>query len=782
MRCAVLGFAVGIWLAQRQPELAAWHQLAWAAAGAAVAYGCAFVVSRLGLRIAGVVLAIAASVLSGFLWASILAGLRLADALPAGNEGRDIPVVGVITGLPQEFERGVRFEFTVENAEAQVPSRLWLAWYRGWHEDEWHAFREVRAGQRWQLAVRLKRPHGNLNPHGFDYEAWLFEHGLRATGYVLGREPTHLLDEFDLTPGNVVERMRERIRERFQQALPDAQYAGVLVALAVGDQRAIEPELWQLFNRTGTTHLMSISGLHITMVSGLVYFAASFLWRRVPRFALSLPAPKAAAIGGWLGGFAYCLLAGFGVPAQRTLFMLSVVAVALLSDRQVSPSRVLAVALGLVLLLDPWAVVSAGFWLSFGAVALLFHVGAGRLSRRHWLMEWGRAQWAVTLGLIPALLALFHQFSLVSPVANAIAIPVISLVVTPIALMAAALPYDPLLQLDHWILSLLMAGVTWLAAFPLAVWQQAAPEPWAVALGVFGCVVLLLPRGVPARSIGVFLLAPLVLVSPDRPEAGTARVTILDVGQGLAVHVQTARHDLIYDAGPQFSRDANSGNRIILPYLRALGVAALQGTIITHQDNDHSGGASAIAAEMPGGWMVTSLPTTHTLRLESAVHRSCTADEAWTWDGVRFEVLHPAAAAYLSPPAKSNELSCVVKLATAGTSMLLTADIEARSEEALLARFPERLHADVLLAPHHGSRMSSIPPFLDAVKAGTIVIPVGYRSRFGHPHPDVLTRYRSRGARVLRTDLDGAVSIRLTPQAIHIETEREQRRRYWHAR
>ena len=384
MRLSILCFALGIWFLQRQAELPAWPVLA---ALAAVAAGLTFTSRRMPGRRRALAACLAA-LLAGFAWAAALGQGRLADRLPGENEGRDIRITGVIAGLPQSYENGVRFEFAVEQAEAVVPSRISLAWYAGLRpedDDAQHVLPQLHAGERWQLSVRLKRPHGNLNPHGFDYEAWLFERGLRATGYVRTAEANRRLDAFVWRPAHAVERLRETVRARFLSALPEHDYAGVLVALAVGDQRAIDGGLWQLFARTGITHLMSISGLHVTMVAALGAWLVSWFWRRRPALMLRLPAQKAAAAAGWATACAYCLLAGFGVPAQRTLIMLSVVALALWLGRAASGSRVLAAALLLVLLADPWAVLSAGFWLSFGAVALLFYISAGRLSEGHWL-------------------------------------------------------------------------------------------------------------------------------------------------------------------------------------------------------------------------------------------------------------------------------------------------------------------------------------------------------------------------------------------------------------
>jgi competence protein ComEC len=581
-------------------------------------------------------------------------------------------------------------------------------------------------------------------------------------------------------PGYFVERLREAIRERFAMVLGDARHAGILVALAIGDQRAIDPDLWRVFARTGTTHLMSISGLHVTMLAGLAWALTNWLWRRSGRLPLFVPAQKAAALAGFAFAFAYCLFAGFAVPAQRTLYMLGVVAVAMWRGRTASGSRVLALALLLVLLLDPWAVLAAGFWLSFGAVGLLFYIGAGRLGRAHWLAEWARAQWAITLGMIPALLALFQQFSISSPLANAVAIPLISFVVTPLALAGVSPLGEPLLLLGLWIVDGLMLGLTWLAELPLSVWQQHAPAGWTVVLALLGMAWALLPRGVPMRWAGMFASLPMLLLPPERPPEGEARVTVLDVGQGLAVHVQTAGRDLLYDTGPAFSPDANSGNRIIVPYLRAVGVRRLDTLVVTHADKDHSGGAESVLDALPTGEMIDSLPGDHPFAALPVPHRPCVAGDAWTWDGVRFEFLHPPRELLALPTVRSNDLSCVLKLTAAGRSMLLTSDIEALSETALVERERERLAADVMLVPHHGSRTSSTPEFISAVGARIAIVPVGYRNRFGHPKAEVVERYRD--ARLLRTDRDGAVTVGLGGAGVDVRLERERRRRYWHGR
>ncbi len=777
-----MAFAFGILWLQEQAELPAGDLLLVLCVGGAVALSVALWRPLRWLAPVG-------AFVIGIAWAGGLAQQRLGDSLALQNEIRDLQVVGVIAELPQRFDNGLRFIFAVEQAPAEVPHRISVAWYRSFRVDEENQDAErqqvpdLRAGERWRLTVRLKRPHGNFNPHGFDMEGWLLENGVRATGYVRLAPDNLRLDSFVIKPGYAIERLRQTIRDRVLAALVDQPYAGILIALAIGDQQAIDADLWQIFSQTGLTHLMSISGLHVTMVAGIAYALFGWLWRRSSWLMLRLPAQHAAAVGGMLGALAYCLLAGFAVPAQRTLYMLAAVALALWTRRNVASASVLVFALLVVLVLDPWAVLSAGFWLSFGCVAVLSYAAAGQLNRPHWLREWAQAQWAVTVGMIPAVLALFQQFSLVSPLANAIAIPVVSLVVTPMALAACLLPtplQDWLLWLAHAITALLMAWVEWLAALPWAMWQQQAPPDWAVLSGLFGVLWLMLPRGFPARWISWFFLAPLVLVPPPRPVAGSAELVVLDVGQGLAVHVQTATHDLLYDAGPIFSPDANSGNRIIVPYLRAVGVRRLDAFVLSHQDKDHSGGAESVIDALPVAELISSLPFEHELSATPVAQRACHDGQSWAWDGVRFEMLYPSAGQYAHRPKKTNDMSCVLKVTAAGHSVLLTSDIEAWSESLLLAAHPGELKSDVMLVPHHGSRTSSTPEFIAAVAAPQAIFPVGYRNRFNHPRPDVVERYRASGAALTRTDRDGALTIRLGENGAEIVAERKLRSRYWH--
>lgn len=783
MRLAALGFALGVCLLQQQPALPGPGAIALLCALASL--GAAGFVRRVPSAVAGGA-TFAAFAALGFAWAAALAHWRLSDRLDPELEGRDVVVTGVVAGLPQPFERGVRFDFDVESPDTRVPRHVSLSSYGGFAADDSESVLPVRPGERWRFGVRLRRPHGAVNPHGFDYEAWLLERGIRATGYVRtparrgdGAAPERL-DALVPQAPYLIERLREAVRQRILSTLPEHPYAGVLIALAIGDQRAIDPGQWQLFARTGVSHLMSISGLHVTMVAGLFAALVSFCWRKSEALALALPAQKAAALTGFVGALAYCLVSGFAVPAQRTLYMVGVVAAALWLGRASSASRVLAAALLAVLVLDPWAVLSPGFWLSFAAVAVIFHVSTGHTARPHWLAQWGRVQWAVTVGLAPLMLVLFQQVSLVSPLANAAAIPLVSLVVTPLALLGAALPFDGPLVLAHALLEALMAMLAWLAELPSALWRQHAPVPWTVPLALLGIAWMLLPRGFPARWLGAVLALPLFAVLPPAPAAGELWVTVLDVGQGLAVFVRTENHALLYDAGPAFNAFADSGSRIILPYLRGEGVARLDALVLSHDDRDHSGGAASVLEGMPVAALWSSLPADHVLVAARESSEPCTAGSGWEWDGVVFEFLHPGAEAASGHGARANNRSCVLRIAAPGGRILLTGDIERAAERELLRRAPGLVAADALLVPHHGSATSSSPEFVREVAPRYAVLAVGYRNRFGHPREEVLARYRAAGSTLLRTDTGGAVEIRFAPGASRVELHRERAHRYWH--
>ncbi len=792
MRSFILAFVTGVTYLQTIATLPTSRLMTACAAATLLLVACAGMIRHPAARIATIA---TAGLLAGYAWAAFLAQATLSPELAERDEGRDIQIVGIVKTLPYRFDQGVRFDLRVErtiDAQVHVPPHIALSWYAGRYGAR-QAVGDVQPGQRWQLTVRLQRPHGNANPGGFDYEAWLLEQGVRATGYVRADDGNRLLDAFVASPAVVVERVRAALRTRIESALAGRTYAGVIVALVTGDQRGIDQADWQVFNRTGIGHLISISGLHITMVAGLAAWAVSALWRRSfftdARLPLLLPAQKVAALTGAIVALLYVLLAGFGVPAQRTLYMLSVVALALWMGRLAAVSHVLCTALGVVVLLDPWAVLWPGFWLSFGAVAVILFAGHGRIGppptgARGALLLAGRTQWAVTAGLVPLTLLLFGQVSVVSPVANAVAIPLVSFVVTPLALAGSLVPGPPgdwLLILAHWTVELLAWLLRRMAEWPGAVWRAPAPQAWVFALGLGGTLWMLMPRGWPHRWAGAVALLPMLLQLPDPPRAGTFRVTAFDVGQGMALLVETERHRLLYDTGPAYAPGADGGSRVILPYLRMRGIAALDGIVVSHGDTDHTGGALAVLEGIDVEWLASSLPFDHAIVRAARRHVRCNAGQHWEWDGIVFDMLHPTSASYDDAHLKTNARSCTLRIGNGRRTVLLAGDIEAAQEAALLERAPDLLRADVLLAPHHGSGTSSTLAFLQAVRPGIAIFQVGYRNRYHHPKPEVVDRYGTLGAECLRTDEAGALTLDVGADVAR-RGYRSEHARYWYGR
>lgn len=783
-----LSFSLGVWLLQQRAAL---PPVAWG--WWLTAYPVVLTISeRTVAQRAARTLSLAAFACGiGFFYAAWQGEQRLSVSLPDEWQGRDIIVLGVIAQLPHVDERGQRFRFDVEQtltSGIQVPRHLYLSTYFDPPNRPM-----MHAGERWQLTVRLKQPHGSSNPYGADFELRALENDVRATGYVRNREniPSgHLNVRLDRLADGLtyrIESWREDIRDKIAATLGRAPYTGILTALAIGDQASIPDAQWQLFRRTGVVHLMSISGLHITMLAGMIFAVTYWLWRQSARLTLWLPARKAAAFSAVMTAYGYAVLAGYGVPAQRTAIMVAAVAAALWLNRNFSLAQILCIAVLGVLIPDPWAILSPGFCLSFGAVALILYTTSHRvrfkddaphpeygaipvtLNAMRLLREYATVQWAMSLGLIPLLLALFWQVSLASPIANAIAIPLVSLVVVPLTLLGAALPTEVPLWLAHIVLHLTMVPLQYLSELPHAVWIQHAPPLWSIAAGMLGVLWLLLPAGFPARYLGGLLMLPMFLNTPEPPSPGDLRLIVFDVGQGLSVAAQTSNHVLLYDTGPDFPGEADSGNRMLAPSLRALGITSLDGLILSHDDLDHTGGTASILQNLPtnriwaSGSPGTSIPA-----------ERCRDGISWDWDGVVFEILHPA---YDSN--RSNDNSCVLRISTGSHHILLAGDIEKRSEQRLLKEHADKLPASLLVVPHHGSSGSSGMDFVAAVLPDYAVFTSGYRNRFGHPKAQILQRYLDSGATLLRSDQDGAILVSMNAQTITVERYRKTHRRYW---
>lgn len=803
------------------------------------------------------------------LWAATAFGVTglhawtRAHTIEPALEGQDLDVVGVVQAMPQRQELGWRFRFRIEQAwrldasgarqalqvDAEVPAQVVLGWYgqEGMHDSGWNLSplpEPPKPGERWRLRVRLKAPHGHLNPRGFDYELWLWEQGIRASGYVRTRAKDPPPVRLASTWAYPMEAWRQSVRDRLliQLSPPGsdaeaARRAGVVAALVTGDQAAIERSDWDIFRATGVAHLMSISGLHVTMFAWLASALVGWAWRRSALWgfhgALRWPAAHVGAWSGLVLATLYALFSGWGVPAQRTLLMLAVVLVLRLSVRQWHGALVWLMACAVVLAWDPWALLQPGFWLSFVAVGVLMahapavlgandpNAGAPQraaLSAPTWLKEtrhrvrehrWGawaqacwEAPWAralgakllallreqatVTLALAPLTLLFFGQVSLVGLLANLLAIPWVTLVVTPLAMLGVGVPgaWDA----AAWALQPMQAVLGWLAAWPMATWSSATP-PWGLALlALVGALGLVLQLPLSWKLLCLPLLWPVLFWSPPRPAPGSFELLAADVGQGNAVLVRTAQHSLLYDAGPRYSAESDAGHRVLVPLLAQMG-ERIDTLMLSHRDSDHTGGAAAVLAMQPQAALWSSLEDEHPLHALRPGWTRCQAGQAWLWDGVRFEVLHPPAAGGLpasgagaSPPktprkSRPNEVSCVLRISTGQASALLTGDIEWAQEQALLAAGLSPV--DVLLVPHHGSKTSSSLPFLQALQPRLALVQAGYRNRFGHPAPEVVARYQGQGIALLESTRCGAATWRSDAPS-QVQCERAQRRRYWH--
>lgn len=769
MRLGTIAFLVGILLLQALPELPArgwtltlpvvfltlalmprWRPLAWGAAG--------------------------------FLWALLLAPLPA--MLPLELEGVEMTMEGWIASIPDQEWRNTRFEFVVDRAVGGAQptlltgQRVRLAWWNDGEADNNTVAEHpaLRVGDRWSFAVRLKRPRGLLNPGGFDYERYLYAKGIVATGTIRSQPPPRRLAQADRAP---LDRYRQRVMESFTRGLPGNPYAGILVALAVGEEGGITPWQWDVFNRVGVGHLMSISGSHIGLVTGLVFGLFWVGWNWIPTLALRWPATRAAALAALLGAGGYTLLSGLSVPAQRSFLMAAVAMAALLLQRFAAPSRILALALLAVLLFDPGAPLRVGFWLSFGAAAVILYSVSGRWRERRLLGQTVGLQLNITLAMLPPTLVFFQQFPLLSPLANLIAIPWVGCTVLPLSLLAAVL--EPLgaaaqafpLELAALTMEGLWRILLWLDQLPGMVLYRPAPPLWTLAFALPGLALLLAPRGWPGRWLGLPLCLPLLWPPASAPAPGGFWFTLLDVGQGLAAVVRTQHHVLVYDAGPKLGATLDAGRAALVPFLRQQGARQVDALIVSHADSQHTGGVRSLRELMPVQRILTSALTQ--TPIEGA--ESCRAGQTWEWDGVRFQILHPPESGF-----GDDNASCVLKVEGAAGRALLPGDIETAAETTLAATYGAGLAAEILVAPHHGHRNLSTPAFLNAVQPHYVLFSTGYRNRFGYPRADTVARYQATGATLLNASDEGALTFRLEPgQPLEPERYRRAYRHYWTA-
>ncbi len=743
----------------------------------------------------------------GLAWSTWSAKDRLSNALDPQLEGYVTRLTLLVTSIAKVDAHGQQFDAVLMgDAPKGVPRNIQVHWPGHASQpssDHSHdpSVQVVMPGQVWRAALVLKRPRSKINPHLFDSEAHSFSRGIRAIGTVRGL-PRLIRDEPWSSANTLVQRLRHHIRAAMLRAIGDKRYGPVLIALAVGDQNGVRSDDWKVFNLAGITHLVSISGSHVTLMAALAARLCLAGWKRARwrggALCSRVPAKTAAGCVAMVIAFLYCLLAGWGVPAQRTFFMLLVAWLAWTSRMRLSSHQVLSVAGFVVSLLDPWSVTSTGFWLSFGAVWVLWMASQSRGRcrperngrwRRHFstLASATRMQWVISLSLVPMLCWLFQQVSLASPLANAVAIPVVTLVVTPASLLLAGLSMvetlsfasSSLAWFAHAAFEWMMVPVSTLTKANWSLIEIPAFPVSLLATAVLGMAWSLQPRGVPARWAGWLWMSLALCWSPSRPGPGEWHLLALDVGQASSVLILTHQHTVLFDAGGR-SAKSDDGERILLPVLRALGIKKLDLVVISHEDRDHIGGLESILKGIPVKMLVGT-----TSRLEFTAqrpHLTCQRGASWRMDDVRLEVLHPEREMTNTPPPqktrKRNHQSCVLSISGKHHSVLLPGDITAKEEAKLVSSIVPRAH--VVLAPHHGSDTSSSPDWVRATGAQHVIFQSGWLNRFGHPSGQVLARWEAAGAKPWRTDRQGAIWVLSQGKELVVMSAREQRRRYWH--
>ena len=710
---------------------------------------------------------------AGAFWTTAHIHMRLADWLPVEHQGRDFAVSGWVDGFPNDSGGQVSFPLRVEAGEPDdiVPARLRLTWYDPPPD-------AVEPGSVLDLVVRLKRPRGLVNPGGFDYARWLFQEGYGATGYV--RQGSSAADDI----GGIARRwlvLRAQLAESIQAAAMSKDAAALQTALSIGERFGFEDSHWRTLQRTGTSHLVAISGLHVGLVAGLIFLLGRWAALRMPTAAASRNA-ELAACASLLAAGLYAALAGFTVPTQRALIMLAVAQLALVGRRSVSMSSGLSAAVLLVLAWDPAAPLSASFWLSFVAVALLWQLARLEYSRA---AERGalrpaagvaRVQWYMSLGLVPVTAMFFNEVSLISPFVNVIAIPLFSFVLVPLTLVAAALVHvhgvgEHLLALAGFPLQWAWNMLTAVGEWPWSSVLLSPPPGWVLAAAALGTAAAMAAWPLPARNLAWLVLVPILWWEPARPGRGGAVVDVLDVGHGLAVLVETRSRTLLYDAGALYRSGFDTGREIVVPAMRAKSWETLDRVVVSHGDNDHAGGVPAV---------LEAYPDAHVLMgpdVELPGGETCRTGQAWTWDEVRFEILHPDPAFHY----RGNDSSCVLKVTTLAGSLLLTGDVERAGERALMAN-AESLASDIVIVPHHGSATSSSAALVSATAPGHALVSVGHLNHWGFPKPQVVQRWQGAGAAILTTGDAGAVRVKFRPgRPVQVQGQRARQRRYWNA-
>ena len=697
------------------------------------------------LRFRGKLLLFFLGFICGLFWVMLFASCHLHHRMEKKFEGKTISIVGSVSSIPIKDQNDISFNFKTSLFDKQKRAlNLKLTWYR--------TNTSLNSGEKWHLFVRLKRPHGFMNPGGFDYEAWLFEKNIAATGYVVNKQNNYLLASSKYSYS--MTRLRQHLQAEVINHFSNDGLAGFLPALLVGSRQYISQQQWQVLRATGTNHLIAIAGLHIGLVAGFIFLIVGFLWRQSYRLTLLIPAKQVAAVFSVFGALCYSLLAGFPIQTQRAMIMLGILLFVVLIKRHVSPWQTYFYALFIVLILNPLNVLMAGFWMSFVAVAVIIYGMQGRLQNRGLWWKWGRVQYVIMIGLLPLTMFIYHESSSIGFIANMIAVPWFAFIIMPLCVLSLFIMLfsQKIAFLLLWLvlqnLHFLWVILTFLSRQVFSNWQPADISMITLFFASLGILLILAPRGFFGRKLCVIFFLPLFFSHHSSLNTGEIKFTLLDVGQGLSTVIETKHHTMIYDTGPKFSDNFNAGDAVIMPFLQVNNIRQIDTMMISHGDNDHIGGSFALLKSLKINKILTIVPQ----RFQRSAD-FCHAGEHWVWDGVNFTVLWPMKGKY----SKNNNSSCVLKVSNYKNSILLTGDIEKPVEEKLIKKYQTKLHATILVVPHHGSKTSSSIPFVDVVKPKFVLYGVGYRNRFHFPNNNVIARYHSVGAKQYQASKTGAI-------------------------
>lgn len=710
----------------------------------------------------------------GFIWTLWFAHSISSFTLNKAWEGKPLVAIGTVSSLPRAGRFGTQFELHVEKINNEFSNtNIRLTWPEKSRTQTPHLI----PGDKWQLLVKLKRIHGVQSPGAYDYEAWAFQQGIRATGSVQIGDENKLL-----TRGKynyVLMKLRQRLQEKILLYSPHTQTSPWLMALILGERNGISAGDWQVLRNTGTNHLMAIGGLHIGILASSAYLIISWLWRRFTYLMLMFPAQQAGVCAAFLTAVSYSSLSGFSLPSQRAAIMLSIFSFTMLTYRKINPWNAWSLALLSVLIINPLTVLQESFWLSFGTIALILYGMSHRLFPSGIWWKYARVQWVIGIGLIPLTLALFQQCSLISFIANTIAIPWLGFAILPLCFISAVfICFSPsLATLFLLVADKSLAGLwiflSWLAQFHVASFAIAIPNIYSFILLMAGFLILLLPAGIPGRWLGLIWTLPALLYQPLKPLPGEYWLSLLDVGQGLSVVIQTAKHTLVYDAGPKYEASSDMGENVVLPYLRKIKTKNIDLMVISHGDNDHIGGLESILNSFPLTHIKTSVP--EKISLSQAAY--CHAGDSWQWDGITFTFLYP----FNNTIKSRNDNSCVLMIDNGQYKVLLPGDIEKQAEYHLLMNTPQYLKANLIIAPHHGSKTSGISAFISAVHPQVVLYATGYRNRYHFPHASVVATYEKMNVKSFNTVDSGTIQFKMTNGGIVLPPQefRITNRKYW---